>query len=237
MPDALNDVAQTQAQTQATMNSMAGFLKTQSAAIVSMRSEAAAATQERETMLGMLDALKNELGAARAELGEARAELARVPSAAELERVVRDRCVKEVAKEVGKSHRAMLTAARAEVEKLAATQLSDRTDKDVRQGALEGAVTELRAALASKSEAADLVAACDAQEQRAASTGAALAEGLGKVRSDAQSAVGQLRGEVQQSLSRTADSAVVSQEMDELRVSMTQSNYTTPSNPAAPCDV
>ena len=110
MPDALNDVAQTQAQTQATMNSMAGFLKSQSAAIVNMRAEAEVAKQERETMMGMLDALKNELGAVRAELDEGWAELGHVPSAAELERAVRERCVKEVAKEVGKSHRAMLVS-------------------------------------------------------------------------------------------------------------------------------
>ena len=104
------------------------------------------------------------------------------------------------------------------MEKLAASHLSERTETDVRQGALEGAITELQAALASKSEAADLIAACDVQEQRAASTDAALTAGLGK----AQSAVVQLRVEVQQSLGRTAESAAVSQELEQVRMSMTQ---------------
>ena len=218
MPDALADVAATQREVQGTLGTIGGFLKSQSAAIVALQAAAEEAKAERVAMKSTIEELRSELG-------EARSQLTKAPGSAELDQRLRERCVKEVAKEVAKSHRAMLTTARAEVDKLGTTQLSQyrasEEATDALRAQLASELAELRAetsalqaSLASKAEAEDLEAGMEAQEQRAAGSAEVLAEGLGEARADVE----RLRGEVLESLGRMADSEAVSKELDDVRM-------------------
>ena len=215
MPDAIADVASTQREVQGTLGAISEFLKRQSAAIVKLQEAVGEANKERAAMKGAIAGLRSELNEARAQH----------TGTAELERQIRERCAKEAAKEVAKSHRAMLSTARAEVEKLAAAQLTQRAAAEELTAALQAEVAsqvaELRAEAASirdgllrKAEAEDLAASVEVQEQRAVEYAQALADGLADVRCG----LDQLREEALESLGRKADSEAVSKQLEDVRV-------------------
>ncbi len=210
MPDAIADVATTQREVQGTLGAISEFLKRQSAAIVTLQGAVDDGRKERAAMKSTIEALRSELNEARAQQ----------TGTAELERQIRERCAKEVAK----SHRAMLSTARAEVEKLGAAQLTQHAAIEELMATLQDEVAtrvaELRAetawlrdGLLSKAEAEDLAANIEAQEHRAVEHAQALADGLADVRGG----LDQLREEALESLQQKANLEAVSKELDDVR--------------------
>ena len=235
MPEAMRDITRTQTQLQVTLTSIADFVKcvlphsscccccapldrhltaalhgverrTQSAAVVKLETAlaetVAAGEQERAAMQATIEQLQLELNTTRAAM-------TKTPSVADLEQRVRERCAKEVAREVAKSHRAMLSTAQIEVAKLAEAQLQARTDVDQR-------IEELRQAIATKADAEAVATVREEAGAREAGAAAA-AEGAAEERRELRAEVGRVREQLLAALGRVADSETVAQELEQLR--------------------